>query len=106
MPETMNNMLGEIQEQQITVQKKSVGLHGKTVAPAGGKQQNEISAQANPLLSVPFFVTDHSLCGFRTSLLLKYPVLNHSEEVNLTELQFVGLRHQNDKSYKMHCYTV
>lgn len=48
MPETMNNMLGELQEQQIAVQKEPVGLHGKTVTAAGGKQQNEMSAQANP----------------------------------------------------------
>lgn len=38
MPETMNNMLGELQEQQITVQKQPVGLYTKTVAAAGGKQ--------------------------------------------------------------------
>lgn len=49
MPETMNNMLGELQEQQITVQKQPIGLHGKTVAAAaaGGKQHNEMSAQEN-----------------------------------------------------------
>lgn len=62
MPETMNNMLGELQEQQITVQKEPVGLHGKTVAAAGGKQQNEMSAQANSFtFSSLFWYTSLSL---------------------------------------------
>lgn len=47
VPETMNYMLRQLQEQQIAVQKEPVGLHWVTVAVAGGKQQNEMSAQAN-----------------------------------------------------------
>lgn len=43
----MNYVLWQLQEQQIAVQKEPVGLHGVTVAVAGRKQQNEMSAQAN-----------------------------------------------------------
>lgn len=48
MPETTNYVLQQQWEQQITMQKEPVGLHGITVLAAGRKQQNEMSAQANP----------------------------------------------------------
>lgn len=44
----MNYMLRQLREQQITAQKEPVGLHGITVAAGEGKQQSEMSAQANP----------------------------------------------------------